>query len=123
MNRFFSMGAPCFALAFGLASQFVFAQQSSPVVQPSKPQTATKQGTRPPPPPVVAKPEELAKVREKTEQIEALVNDLKSKQAKPELLADVAVYAKAGRMLLEFPDMFGTQAAIEHSFLVLDQRR
>ena len=79
MNRFFRTSAPCFALAFGLASQFVVAQQTSPVVQPSKPQTATKQGTRPPPP-VVAKPEELAKVREKTEQIEALVNDLKSKQ-------------------------------------------
>ena len=28
---------------------------------------------------------------------------------------------KAGRMLLEFPDMFGTQAAIDHSFTVLDQ--
>jgi len=25
------------------------------------------------------------------------------------------VLAKAGRMLLEFPDMFGTQAAIDHS--------
>src|SRR6185295_18608858 len=41
--------------------------------------------------------------------------------AKAELLGDVEVYAKAGRMLLEFPDMFGTQAAIDHSFEVLDQ--
>jgi hypothetical protein len=31
------------------------------------------------------------------------------------------VRAKAGRMLLEFPELFGTQNAIDHSFLVLDQ--
>src|SRR5437016_5135261 len=72
-------------------------------------------------PPVKPKPEELATIKDKTEQIEALVKDLKAKHANAELLGDVEVYAKAGRMLLEFPDMFGTQASIEHSFAVLDQ--
>lgn len=69
----------------------------------------------------VAKPEELAKIREKTEQIEALAKELKAKKADPVLLNDVEVYAKGGRMLLEFPEQFGTQAAIDHSFEVLDQ--
>ena len=61
------------------------------------------------------------KIKEKTSQIEALVRDLKAKRANPELVADVEVYAHAGRMLLEYPDMFGNQAAIEHAFLTLDQ--
>jgi len=73
------------------------------------------------PPPITAKPEELAKIQEKTGQIEALVKDLKAKGAKPELIGDVEVYAHAGRMLLEYPDMFASQAAIEHAFSALDQ--
>src|SRR3954462_9085391 len=84
--------------------------------------TSLATAQRPPvPPPIVPKTEELAKVKEKTEQIEALVKQLRAKHASPELLGDVDVYAKAGRMLLEFPDMFGTQAAIDHSFVTLDQ--
>src|SRR6185295_11639711 len=75
----------------------------------------------PTPPPIEAKPEELAKIKEKTAQIDALVKDLKVKRASPELVVDVEVYAHAGRMLLECPDMFGNQAAIEHAFTTLDQ--
>src|SRR5436190_6739068 len=81
---------------------------------------ATPQKKAAPPPPVVAKPEELAKIREKSEQIESLVKELRAKHADPALLGDVEVYAKAGRMLLEFPELFGTQNAIDHSFTVLD---
>src|SRR5256885_6587157 len=85
-------------------------------------QPGGKGSGRPPgPPPIQPKADELAKVREKTEQIEALVKDLKAKHANPELVGDVEVYSKAGRMLLEFPELFGTQNAIDHSFLVLDQ--
>src|SRR5204863_1005376 len=67
------------------------------------------------------KPEELAKIKDKTEQIEALVKDLKGKRAQSELVGDVEVYAHAGHMLLEYPDMFASQAAIEHAFNTLDQ--
>ncbi len=74
-----------------------------------------------PPAPVQAKPAELAKIKDQTGQIEALVRDLKAKRANPELVADVEVYAHAGRMLLEYPEMFGTQAAIDHAFVTLDQ--
>jgi hypothetical protein len=99
------------------AMQVGMAQQSAPS---SPAQPANRKGTRPPPP-VVAKADELAKIKEKTEQIEVLAKDLRAKHADAALLGDVEVYAKAGRMLLEFPDMFGSQAAIEHSYQVLDQ--
>ncbi|HEY8748712.1 MAG TPA: hypothetical protein VIM11_12105, partial [Tepidisphaeraceae bacterium] len=73
------------------------------------------------PPPIQAKPDKLAKIKEKTEQIEALVKDLKAKGAKPELVDDVAVYAHAGQMLLEYPNMFANQASITHALTTLDQ--
>jgi pimeloyl-ACP methyl ester carboxylesterase len=90
------------------------------VVAPQQPGGRGGRGA-PPPPPIEPKPQELAKVKEKTEQIEALVKDLRARHADPRMLGDVEVYAKAGRMLLEFPELFGTQNAIDHSFLVLDQ--
>ncbi|HVW84532.1 MAG TPA: hypothetical protein VHB50_07615 [Bryobacteraceae bacterium] len=71
--------------------------------------------------PIQPKPEELAQVKSKSEQIEALVKELRAKHADPDLTGDVDVYAKAGRYLLEFPELFGTQNAIDHSMVVLDQ--
>jgi hypothetical protein len=68
-----------------------------------------------------AKPEELARIKEKSGQIEALVRDLKAKHARPELVDDVEVFASAGQMLLEYPDMFASQAAIDHAFTTLDR--
>jgi hypothetical protein len=75
---------------------------------------------RAPPPPIQPKPEELASIRTKSEEIEAIVKDLQTKYTDPNLVGDVAVYAKAGRMLLEFPGSFGAQNAIDHSMFVLD---
>jgi hypothetical protein len=72
-------------------------------------------------PPVQPKPEELAAIKAKTEQIEAGVAQLKDGKASPELVGDVEVFAKAGRFLLEFPELFGNQNAIDHSMIVLDQ--
>src|SRR5438876_4689918 len=96
------------------------------VLAPAIAQQPQQPGARGPgraaaPPAIQPKPEEMAKVREKTEQIEALVKELKTARANPDLLGDVEVFSKAGRMLLEFPELFGTQNAIDHSFLVLDQ--
>ena len=71
-------------------------------------------------PAVVAKPEELARVKAKAEQIEAAVKELKAKKADATLVGDVDVFAKAGRFLLEYPELYGTQAAIDHSMTVLD---
>ena len=76
---------------------------------------------RAPPPPVVPKPEELASLTARTERLEQAIAQLRTKRAGPDLIADVAVYAKAGRMLLEFPDQFFTQNGINHAGAVLDQ--
>ena len=108
------------SLAVGIVVPVATAQQ--PVTSPAAQNAGRGQakGT-PAPASITAKPDELATIQGKTEQIEALVKELKVKHADPVLLGDVEVYAKAGRMLLEFPDMFGNQAAIEHAFTVLDQ--
>src|SRR5438046_4432141 len=113
MKRVLSSATIVLALAF----QTGIAQQPAP-------QSAGRgggQGRGGTPPPVQAKPEELAKIKDKTEQIEALVKDLKAKRAQPELVGDVEVYAHAGHMLLEYPDMFANQPAIEHAFSTLEQ--
>jgi poly(3-hydroxybutyrate) depolymerase len=73
-----------------------------------------------PPPPVVAKPEELARIRSQSEQIETAVSALKAARADAALVADVEVYAHAGRMLLEYPELFGTQAAIDRAMETLE---
>ncbi len=75
----------------------------------------------PTPPPITAKADELAKIKQKTEQIAALVGELKAKGAAAELVTDVEVFAHAGRMLLECPDMFTNQGAIDRAFTTLDQ--
>src|SRR5260370_19713424 len=72
-------------------------------------------------PPIQPKAEELAQIRAKSEQIEGFVKELRSKHVDSDLLGDVEVYAKAGRIMLEFPELFGTQNAIDHSLVVLDQ--
>src|SRR5580692_3941024 len=67
------------------------------------------------------KPEELGQIKSKSEQIDALVASLKSKHADAALIGDVEVYGKAGHFLLEFPELFNNQNAIDHAMVVLDQ--
>lgn len=88
--------------------------------QPQQPAPAAGRGGRGAPP-IQPKAEELAQIRAKSEQIEGLVKELRTKHADDDLVGDVEVYAKAGRILLEFPELFGTQNAIDHSLVVLDQ--
>lgn len=71
-------------------------------------------------PPVQPKAEELAAIGEKCQHIESAVKELRAKHADAELVGDVEVFAKAGRILLEYPELFGTQNAIDHSKVVLD---
>ena len=78
------------------------------------------QAPRPPAPPIVPKAEELAKLKAKTDELGALVRELAAKRGEDDLVTDVAVYEKAGRMLLEFPEHFGTQDGISHAIAVLD---
>ena len=87
--------------------------------QPQQPAPAGRGGRGAPP--IQPKAEELEQIRAKSEQIEGFVKELRSKHVDADLLGDVEVYAKAGRILLEFPELFGTQNAIDHSLVVLDQ--
>ncbi len=64
--------------------------------------------------------EETRRMQAKVDEIEAAVRTLQSRGTDPDLVADVAVYAKAGRMLLEFPEDFFTQDGINHALTVLD---
>ena len=72
-------------------------------------------------PPIQPKAEELAQIRAKSEQIAGIVAELRTKHADADLVGDIDVYAKAGRILLEYPELFGTQNAIDHALVVLDQ--
>src|SRR5947209_6218338 len=113
MDRFivFTAVLGALALSHAVAQQ----QPTPPITQP-----AAGRGGRGAPP-IQPKPEELAEIGSKSGEIEALVKELKSKDAGADLIGDVEVYAKAGRFLLEFPELFGTQAAIDHAMTVLDQ--
>jgi hypothetical protein len=68
-----------------------------------------------------AKPEQLAPIGEKSQQIEELVKQLKAKHADPDLVGDVEVFAKAGRFLVEFPELMNSQNAVDHAMTVLDR--
>ena len=105
------------AIVLPLFFQTTFGQQPASPTAPAAQATPAARGQRrggATQPSIQAKPEELAIIKEKTEQIEGLVKDLKASHVQPELVGDVVVYAHAGKMLLEYPDMFGNQAVIEH---------
>src|SRR5581483_11950218 len=108
MKRFPTLATGVFAA--GIALLPVVAQQAA---QPPAAQGRGR-GGRGFAPPIQPKPEEIAQVKTKTEQIESMVRELKSKHADPDLIGDVEVYGKAGRMLIEFPDQFITQNGIDH---------
>lgn len=108
-----------FAIATFAAAMAVLPAGSQQPPAPQQ-QPPAGRGGRGGQPPIQPKPEELQQVQTKTGEIEAIVKDLKSKHTDPDLVADVEVYAKAGRMLLEFPDQFTSQNGINHSLAVLD---
>jgi poly(3-hydroxybutyrate) depolymerase len=72
------------------------------------------------PTPLVPTAEEKLQLQSKIESIDGVVQKLKSKQVSDDLVADVEVYAQAGRWLLEFPNTFYTQDGIKNAFAVLD---
>ncbi len=104
-----------FAVLFLTLTGSLLAQlpKSRPVT-PTAPQPRTAQ------PPIQPKPEELAQVKRETEELETAVHALKARQADAVLLGDVEIYAKAGRMLIEFPDQFFTQRGIDHAIEVVN---
>ncbi len=85
---------------------------------PAQPQPPAGRGGRGAP--FQPKAEELEQIRAKSGEIDELVKTLKSKHADPDLVGDVEVYAKAGHILLEFPELVANQNAINHALVVLD---
>src|SRR5258705_4037867 len=84
-------------------------------------------GQQPPPPQkkgpapsIQPTAEDKRQVQAKVDEIDNLVRALKAKRADADLLADVEIYASAGRLLLEFPEDFFTQDGINHAQAVLD---
>src|SRR5215469_8667037 len=96
MKRYLALAAA------GLAALVTAAQQQSGRGQPFQP-----------------KPEDIQQIQIKTAEIEDMVKGLKAK-ADPDLVADVEVYGKAGRMLLEFSVQVTNQNGINHALAVLD---
>ncbi len=100
------------SIVFSLAISFCLSAQPAP----PKPAAAKP----PPAPPIKPKPEELKQVLDKTDELSVLVASLRVRKVSAELLADVDIYQKAGRILLEIPEDFGTQAGIDNTLSVLD---
>ena len=86
--------------------------------QPAAPGRAGGRGRGPAP--IQPKPEDLAQITAKSEQIEVIVKELKAKHADADLVGDIEVYAKAGRFIVEFPELTTTQVALDHVGAVLD---
>ncbi len=77
---------------------------------------------RPPQQPsVTPTDDEKRLIQSKVDEIDKIVLALKAKRVNEDLLADVEIYAKAGRWLLEFPGGFFVQDDIKNTLTVLDQ--
>lgn len=86
--------------------------------QPAAP--TPQKGGRGQAPSVQPTDEEKRQIQAKVDDLDSLVRNLKSRHANEDLVADVEVYAKSGRLLLEFPEDFFTQDGINHALAVLD---
>ena len=72
------------------------------------------------PPPQLTS-EQKSQYQGKIAELDAMVNALRAAHANEDLIADVDIYAKAGKWLIEFPQGFGNAAAIVNYLAVLDQ--
>jgi poly(3-hydroxybutyrate) depolymerase len=73
-----------------------------------------------PPAPAFPTAEEKAQLQSKVDAIEEAVRTAKAKHSSDDAIADVEVYAQAGRWLLEYPNTSYTQEGIKNAFAVLD---
>lgn len=83
--------------------------------------SAQQQQQRPPQQPSIQPtPEERQKLESKVNELSGMLQTLKPKRVSDDLFADVEIYEKAGKMLLEFPEDFFTQDGINHAMTVVD---
>jgi hypothetical protein len=103
------------ALAAGVLSLLpVMAQQP----QPGRGRGGGR-GPAQPPPQLTA--EQKSQYQSKIEELDSIVKGLRARKVNEDLIADVDIYAKAGKWLLEFPQGFGNAQGITNYLTVLDQ--
>jgi len=90
--------------------------------QPAQPPGGGGRGGRGPaqPPPEVSA-EQRAQYQAKIAELDSVVKSLRAQKVNEDLIADVDVYAKAGKWLLEFPQGFPNAQAITNYLAVLDE--
>jgi len=96
-----------------------------PVIAQQPPAPAGRGGARggrgPAPPPPELNAEQKSQYQSKIAELESIVNSLRAKKVNEDLIADVDVFAKAGKWLMEFPQGFTNPQSITNFLLVLDQ--
>jgi pimeloyl-ACP methyl ester carboxylesterase len=85
----------------------------------SVPPVIAQRGPVQPPPQLTL--EQKGQYQSKIDELDGIVKDLRAKKVNEDLLADVDIYAKAGKWLLEFPQGFGNPQGIITYLGVLDQ--
>ena len=83
------------------------------------PLAIAQRGPAPAPPQLT--PEQKSQYQSKIDELDAIVQDLQARKVNEDLVADVDIYAKAGKWLLEFPQGFGNPQGIATYVGVLDQ--
>lgn len=101
-------------------SALFFAAAVLPAVAQPVAQPVVQQQRPPQPPSAQPTPEETRRIQSKIDDLHALIAKAKSRHPDEALAADVEVYEKAGKWLLEFPEDFFTQEGIDHCLAVLD---
>src|SRR5881398_399266 len=85
------------------------------------PLMAQRGGRGAPAPPPELTADHKAQYQSKIGELDSIVKGLRSKRVNEDLIADVDVYAKAGKWLLEFPQGLGASQGITTYLGVLDQ--
>jgi hypothetical protein len=83
------------------------------------PSVIAQRGPAQPPPQLT--PEQKNQYQSKIDELDGIVKDLRARKVNEDLIADVDIYAKAGKWLQEFPQGFGNAQAIATYLGVLDQ--
>jgi pimeloyl-ACP methyl ester carboxylesterase len=94
-------------------------QQPQPV--PPTAAVAGRGGRGPAQPPPQLTAEQKSQYQAKIEEIDAAVKELRARKINEDLIADVDIYSKAGKWLLEFPQGFVNAQNITTFLAVLDQ--
>ena len=72
-------------------------------------------------PPIQLTPEQKSEYQSKIDELDTIVKGLRAGKTNVDLIADVDIFAKAGKWLLEFPQDFANAQAVTNYLAVLDQ--